>query len=81
MWGFWRLACTLLPTSGRKQYQNVLFALDAEKLFAEITKAEATIQRRRSELLQESTTGSDELAAIERALHILAQLRQIEHRR
>jgi hypothetical protein len=48
-----------------EQYQNALFALDAEKLFAEITKAEAAIQRRKSELLQESTSGSDELAAIE----------------
>jgi hypothetical protein len=44
-----------------ERYQNALFALDAEKLFAEITKAEAAIQRRKSELLQESTSGSDEL--------------------
>jgi hypothetical protein len=48
-----------------EQYQNALFAIDAEKLFAEITKAEAAIQRRKSELLQESSSDCDELAAIE----------------
>jgi hypothetical protein len=64
-----------------EQYQNALFALDAEKLFAEITKAEAAIQRRKSELLQESTSGSDELAAIETALQLLTQLREIEHKK
>jgi hypothetical protein len=64
-----------------EQYQNALFALDAEKLFAEITKAEAAIQRRKSELLQESTSGSDELAVIETALQVLTQLREIEHKK
>jgi hypothetical protein len=64
-----------------EQYQNALFALDAEKLFAEITKAEAAIQRRKSELLQESTSSSDELAAIETSLRVLMQLREIEHKR
>jgi hypothetical protein len=64
-----------------EQYQNALFAIDAEKLFAEITKAEAAIQRRKSELLQESSSDCDELAAIERALHVLVQLREIEQKR
>jgi len=64
-----------------EQHQNALFALDAEKLFAEITKAEAAIQRRKSELLRESTSGSDELAAIETALQVLTQLREIEHKK
>jgi len=69
------------PYVWTEQYQNALFALDAEKLFAEITKAEGVIQRRKSELLQESTTGSDELTAIARALQVLVQLREIEHKR
>ena len=69
------------PYVWTEQYQNALFAMDAEKLFAEITKAEAAIQRRKSELLQESTTGSDELTAIARALQVLVQLREIEHKR
>jgi len=53
--------------------------LDAERLFAEITKAETTIRTRKLELLQESATDADELAAIARALKVLAQLREIEH--
>ena len=69
------------PYVWTEQYQNALFLLDAEKLFAEITKAEAAIQRRKSELLQESTTGSDELTAIARALQVLMQLREIENKR
>ena len=69
------------PYVWTEQYQNALFALDAERLFAEIAKAEAAIQRRKSELLQGSTTGSDELAAAERALQVLVQLREIEHKR
>ena len=51
------------------------------KLFAEITKSEAAIQRRKSELLQESSSDCDELAAIERALHVLVQLREIEQKK
>ena len=63
------------------QYQRALFALEGERLFAEITKAEAIIQRRRSELLQEPATDSGELAAIAKALQVLAQLRAIEHKK
>jgi hypothetical protein len=62
------------------QYQNALFALDAERLFDQITKAESKIRTRKLELLQESTTDTDELAAIARALTVLVQLREIEHR-
>ena len=68
------------PYVWTEQYQNALFALDAERLFAEISKAEAIIQRRRVELLRESTD-SDELTAIAKALQVLTQLREIEHKR
>ncbi len=63
-----------------KPYQNALFALDAERLFAEISKAEAIIRRRRAELLQESADG-DELVAIATGLQVLSQPREIEHKR
>jgi len=69
------------PYVWTEQYQNALFALDVERLLVEITQAEAIIQKRRSELLQESPVDADELAAIAKALHVLAQLREIEHKK
>lgn len=69
------------PYVWTEQYQNALFVLEGERLFAEITRAEATIQRRRSQLLKESATDSGELAAIVKALQVLAQLRAIEHKK
>ena len=69
------------PYVWTEQYQTALFALDAERLFAEITKAETTIQTRKLELLQESSTETDEFAAIARALTVLEQLREIEQKR
>jgi len=68
------------PYVWTEQYQDALFALDAEKGFAEITKAETKIQTRKLELLQEPAADTDELAAIARALKVLAQLREIGHK-
>jgi hypothetical protein len=69
------------PYVWAEQYQTAVFELDSEKLFAEISKAEALIQRRKAELLQESPASSAELAAIARALQVLIQLREIEQKR
>lgn len=61
-------------------YRSALFELSFDKLLDQIAQAEVVIQKRRMQLLQSSQTG-DELNAIDQALKVLNQLREISLRR
>jgi len=61
-------------------YEAAVLELDPPRLKSWIAKAEATINQRRAELLQESAPCAEELQAISQALRVLAILREISER-
>ena len=63
-----------------EQYESAVFELDYEKLKDQAAKAEALIQRRKHELIEESLSAANELQAIAKALQVLTLLKEIANR-
>ena len=61
-------------------YAAAVLELDPPRLKSQIANAEATINQRRAELLQESAPCAEELYAISQALRVLTILREISGR-
>jgi len=63
--------------SWTEHYEAAVLELDHERLLAQITKAEALIERRKEELQHTASTGDEERQAIIKALRVLALLKEI----
>lgn len=66
--------------SWTEQYQAAVLEPDSEKMQDQATRAATLIERRKEELLREPLPNAAELQAIEKAVKVLALLREIANK-